>query len=642
MIYFLTNGDYSSDKDNFLSEGITITTDEGFCRDTLLSLPFLGYDKETTSLNTILAKQLLDSIGDKDIQVVIDRTTIKAEFLQEIADKRKLYGHNIQYDMSVSLANDLVIKNIYDTMHVEQRLGLGSGRPNNLKDVYERRTGKPFPTSKDVRKEFEDWPEGKKFESKHIIYSAGDISTLESIIEAQKEMIDFSDMQFLMDIENNFTHILCEIEYEGWYLKEDQWRELIEIAKKERYLQEIKMDSILEQAKQIYPNLNKYIFKRELISQPDLFGGSMDINPNTFNYSSSDQVLEIFRQVSLPVPSYMAKDEVLKKKVLKESMAEEALNTYLITYPNSPLKEFVDALQVYAKVVKKISSFGERFLVSKLRKKGTKTKIGYKNPKTGKVHTNYEQCATDNCRLSSGDEKNGYYNSQQLPKDNRYRVCFSLSPQEIAEGWKVCTMDLSGAEVIIAASLSGELKVLDYKDIHSELATPAYRKVLRYIRDSFCDDEEKQIQEALLLLSNTKGKATRQLAIHSLENWQTFTISKNDPHLAENRDDFKKVVYGLFYGGTAMRIAQVLNVPLKYAEIIEIALKTELPLLFKYLDDNAQLAKTQGKITFNKRTNSRHIFEAYLKAAQYNRELTYGERGEMERASKNYPRLMGY
>lgn len=190
---------------------------------------------------------------------------------------------------------------------------------------------------------------------------------------------------------------------------------------------------------------------------------------------------------------------------------------------------------------------------------------------------------------------------------------------------------------MIAASLSGELKVLQYKDIHSELATPAYRKVLQYINHTFCDDKERQIEEALLLLSNTKAKAKRELAIHSLENWQTFTISKNDPHLAENRDDFKKVVYGLFYGGTAMRIAQVMNIPLKYAELVERQMKLELPLLFKYLEDNASKAKNQGFVIFNTRTNSKHIFETYLKAAQYGRDLTYAEKGEMERASKNYP-----
>lgn len=443
MIYFLTKGDYSLFKDSFLSEGITITQDEEWCKETLLSLPFLGYDKETTSLNTILAKELLDSIGDKTLQVVIDKTTVKAEFLQEIANQRKLHGHNIQYDMSVSLANGLVIKNIYDTMHIEQRLGLGSGRPNNLKDVYERRTGLPFPTSKDVRSEFVNWPEGKRFEAKHIIYSAGDISTLEPIIEVQKRMLELNNMNFLADIENRFTHILSEIEIEGWNINEPEWLALVDLAKKERHECEVEMDSILEQAKEIYPNLNKFVFKRELITQHDLFGGSRDLNPQTFNYSSSQQVLSIFETTGLPIPQKMTKDEVLRKKVLKNSIAEEALNDYLIKYSHSPLKDFIIALQKHAKVVKKISSFGVRFLVSELRTKSG-SKMGYKNPKTGKVHTNYKQCSTDNCRLASGDEEWGYYNSQQLPKDNRYRKCFTLSEQEIADGWKVCTLDLSG------------------------------------------------------------------------------------------------------------------------------------------------------------------------------------------------------
>lgn len=122
-----------------------------------------------------------------------------------------------------------------------------------------------------------------------------------------------------------------------------------------------------------------------------------------------------------------------------------------------------------------------------------------------------------------------------------------------------------------------------------------------------------------------------------MENWQTFTISKTHEHLKENRDDFKKVVYGAFYGATSNRIAEVMNIPLPYADLIDKQLKIELPILFKYLDDNSKIAKETGKLTFNTRTNSRHIFKSYLDAAQYGRSLTFAEKGDMERASKNYP-----
>lgn len=629
MIYFLTKGDYQFD-------GIIVTQDEELCSKILHDLPFLGYDKETTHLNTLIARELLDSIGDRNTQVVIDRTTVNPKFLQELADKRKFWGHNIKYDVSVSLANGLVIRNVGDTMIRDQRLGLGSGRLNNLKDVYERRTGKMFPTSKDIRSEFVNWPENKKFESKHIIYSAGDVATLEDIIEPQSKIITACGMDFLIDIEERFLHILSEIEVEGWYLDKKSWLELIELAKRERYQFEVEMDSILEQLKEVYPKLNEYIFKRELVTQADLFGGAIDLNPQTFNYGSPQQVLEIFKQVDLPIPTQNKKDEKLHKKVVKPSVSEDALNEYLIKYPRTPLRDFIITILKHKKVVKKISSFGERFLVTELRKKDG-TKVGYENKVTGKVHTTYRQCMTDNGRLASGEEDLGFYNSQNLPKENRYRKCFTLSPQEISEGWKICTMDLSGAEAVLAASLSGELKIMQFKDIHSELATPAYVRVLKYIRDSFYDDKEQQVQEALLLLSNTKAKATREFAVHSLENWQTFTINKTDGHLKENRDDFKKVVYGAFYGATSNRIAEVMNIPLPYADLIDKQLRKELPILFKYLDDNAQKAKEQGKITFNTRTNSRHIFKSYLEAAQYGRALTYTEWGEMERASKNYP-----
>lgn len=437
MIYFLTKGDYQFD-------GITVTQDEELCSQILHSLPFLGYDKETTHLNTLIARELLDSIGDRNTQVVIDRTTVNPKFLQELANKCKFWGHNIKYDVSVSLANGLIIRNVGDTMIRDQRLGLGSGRLNNLKDVYERRTGKMFPTSKDIRSEFANWPESKKFEAKHIIYSAGDVATLEDIIEPQSKIITACGMDFLIDIEEKFLHILSEIEIEGWYLDEKGWLELIEIAKRERYEYETEMDTILNQLKEVHPNLNNSVFNRQLVTQADLFGGSVDLNPQTFNYGSQDQVLEVIRNTGLPIPTHNVKDETLHKKVIKESIAEDALNEYLIKYPRTPLRDFMVTLLKQKKVVKRISSFGVRFLVTQLKLKQGKTKIGYKNPRTRRVHTSYKQCNTDNCRLASGDESIGFYNSQQLPKISAYRKCFCLSPEEIAEGWKIGTMDLSG------------------------------------------------------------------------------------------------------------------------------------------------------------------------------------------------------
>lgn len=630
MIYFLTK---NIDRYNF--SNVKVTNDEETCLAMLNSLLFMGYDKEATSLNTILARELLDSWGNDELQVVVDKTTIP-NFGQQIADKYLLHGFNIKYDHTLAKANGLTLRRVKDAMLVEQRLGLGSGRPNNLLATYERRTGKKFPTQKQTRTEFVNWPRGQLFEEYHIIYSAYDVQVLPEIITVQDDLVKKADMEFLMNgIEHRLCPILGNMELEGMKLNDAKWLTLVQDNTKLKAQSELKLDAILEQMKPVYPVLNSYTFKRTFAEQTSLFHESKDAGVKTFNYSSSPALLKLFIAAGLPVPKGMKKDLILKKKVLKPSIAEDTLKEYLIKYPKTPFKIFIEELIIYKKLEKRLNSFGARFLSSELRTKSS-MKIGYKNPKTSKVHTTYRQCMTATGRLASGDEENGFYNSQQLPKDNRYRNCFTISDEEIQAGWKVCTLDLSGAELIIAASLSGEVKIFQMKDIHSTLATAAYRRVLKYIMET-ASSKEEAISNIKILLTNTKLICTQEEAEEAYNNPSGYTISRETKFREEIRDDFKRVIYGLLYGATASRISEVLNVPQKWAEIVESTLREELPILFKYLDDNSHKAKTEGFVKFNNRTNSRHIFKSYLEAAQYGRNLTILEASQIERNAKNYP-----
>lgn len=631
MIYFLTK---NVDKYSF-DDDIIVTDDEQLCEDILSERKFMGYDKEATSLNTLLARELLDSWGDADVQVVVDRTTCNPAFAQRIADKYVLHGFNIKYDYTLAKFNGLNIKRVKDAMLREQRLGQGSGRANTLLATYERRCNKTFPTQKKTRDDFINWPKGQLFEAHHIVYSAGDVKILPEIFAVQEVLITSLNMNFLISIEDRLCPILGDMEIEGFYLNEVAWRGLVDDNKRKKANAELLLDSILEQMKPIFPTLNGYKFKRNFNEQTSLFGENTDAGVKGFNYSSSNQVLSLFKAAGLPIPTQTKKDFKLKKKVTKPSIAEQALKEYLILYPKTPFKVFIEALLIYTKIEKLINSFGMRFIQYDVHEKGKKPKLGYKNYYTHKVHTTYRQCMTATSRLASGDEKFGYYNSQQLPKQNRYRNCFILSEQEKAEGWKICTLDLSGAEVVILTALSGELKILQYKDIHSELCTPAYQRVLNHIKQNYRPDE--WITQTKILLSNTKFECTTEEATIAIKDPNSYTIDKVDTFRAEIRDDFKRVVYGLFYGGTASRIAEVLGISKEWAELIEGSLKEQLPLLFKYLEDNAAKGVSTGIITFNTRTNSRHIFKSYLDAAKFQRALNKVEKSTIERNCKNYP-----
>ena len=193
------------------------------------------------------------------------------------------------------------------------------------------------------------------------------------------------------------------------------------------------------------------------------------------------------------------------------------------------------------------------------------------NPVTNKLHTIYRQCGTATGRFASGGGKyeKDKINSQQIPKEKEYRNCFCEE-----EGYNILTIDLSGAELVILASLSGDeyLKtILD--DPHSPLATAAYNKVIQYILNTF---PESRWMDELTELLRTEDRARQAIKDRS------FTITKSTSK--DLRDSFKAVIYGLSYGASEHKVAYTLKIPLDYAKLMVEALENTIPTTFDYLD----------------------------------------------------------
>jgi DNA polymerase-1 len=183
---------------------------------------------------------------------------------------------------------------------------------------------------------------------------------------------------------------------------------------------------------------------------------------------------------------------------------------------------------------------------------------------TGLLHTTYKQCFTDTGRLSSGDSKTGKVNIQQVPKLKKLRKCFKY-----LAGYKILTIDLAQAELVFLSSKAQDKKLMELNkgDIHSYLATKAWRKIL--------GDE-------------------------------TYIVSQTEN--TDKRTEFKNVVYGAVYGAGVQKIAETMNISLAQAELVMQSLREELPDTFKYMDNASKFAVDNGYIEFSKRTHSRRWF----------------------------------
>ena len=94
----------------------------------------IQYDSETTGRDARLCKILCIQFGNKikNIQYVIDITTIDILNFKEILETKLLIGHNLKFDLQFLYNYEIIPLNIWDTMIIEQLLHLGFD-PKNIK-----------------------------------------------------------------------------------------------------------------------------------------------------------------------------------------------------------------------------------------------------------------------------------------------------------------------------------------------------------------------------------------------------------------------------------------------------------------------------------------------------------------------------
>ena len=571
----------------------------------------MGLDTETTSLDPYYAKLLLVSIGDAKVQYVVNATKCDITFLNDFKHK-KFIGHNIKFDYKVLKVQGVELRKLYDTMIAEQRIRKNLHGRYTLSAVLKRRFDINLP--KDIRGLFQGLRDYSVLENRSVIlYSAADVEHLTRLFEKQQQIYTKMHMKFLVEqIEFRIIPIIGDTELEGLLCDEKRWEATLDENYERKIQLETAMDEELKKNRLNFKTFDRYYAKNV---QTSLFGPAESTvieSKAGINYSSPKQILEIFDTAGIMPPigsnGPTTGDEQLKQMILDGT--------------SGILTEFIKLLIDHREVAKRISSFGLSFVSEK----------GYKNRVTGKLHTIYRTCSTKTGRFSSGDSKHGYFNSQQVPKEKMYRECFITDP-----GYKIMTIDYSGAELIILGSLADdkELIRLQSTDIHSFLATNAYTQILRIL-----NTEDAPIGIIQQILSSSLHKCTESeadLALRGIISGNIFTVDKTSSLCYGIRTDFKNVVYGVAYGAGTEKIAETLGIPEFYGRVVYDSLKKDLPATFKYLEENSQIGLKQGYLVFNDRTNSRAWFPEVLSARVKGARPPQYVIEKIQRDCKNYP-----
>ena len=525
---------------------------------------YSALDLETTGLIFNKDEVLLVVLGNKDVQYVIDWCSVdKGLLFDKMGNISNFIGHNLSFDLPwlISRGFNFSTNSIYDTMETELTLIKGTSHSVSLKETVKRRLNIDT-FDKGITKEFTFMNRREPFfEDRHIEYAAKDIVYLDDVRVQQENYLVKYGQQELVNYNNSMVIVTSYMKVAGMYVDTEQWMKLYYDNLRKSDQLEVELD---EELNKLGLKQKKRVKQRTL--QTDILGGTIDVvnkNINNINYSSPAQIVDIFRSLKQPIPKSAKED--------KNSIGTPTLQQYLIDRPDTPLKSFIEKLITYKDLSKKCNAFGKSWLEEFV-------------DQDNKVRAQFKINRTTTGRLSCASP-----NLQQIPADQRYRSCFIGEGNNLIWG-----ADLSGAELKILASLSGDTVMLDLiknnGDIHGYAAT----KVLQYLSGD-----------------------------------ETVIVDKNNNK--EFRTKMKNVIFGLSYGASPNKIAELLDISKFKAEEVYKILKNTFVGTFEYLEKVASFGVREGYVTFEKKWNGRRWFPEMF--GTYNS----SQKSAVERYCKNSP-----
>ena len=366
-------------------------------------------DSETTGRDAHLCDFLCVQFGNDsaDKRIVVDCTTVDIRKYKDLLESKLCILQNAKFDLQFFFNYGIIIRNVYDTMIVEQLLHLGwpAGQISYaLNAIAERRLH--INIDKTVRGEI-NW---RGLDTSVIQYAAGDVTYLEQIMHSQVKDLKSQDLMKAARIECDFVPAISYLEWCGIHLDRDKWKAKMQSDHERLNQAKNALDDFVIKT----PSLKEYVY---INTQGDLFTG-FDLTPKVkINWSSSSQVVKIAKILGF---NTMTKDK--KTGEDKDSVIEKLLK------PQKGIcDEFLQLYFDYQEHFKVVSSFGQGHLNAI-------------NPKTDRIHTVYKQLGAASGRMSCGSQQPNtdlaklnqvpqkdctYPNMQQLPADDQTRGPFT-------------------------------------------------------------------------------------------------------------------------------------------------------------------------------------------------------------------------
>lgn len=408
-------------------------------------LDIISVDTETTGFSPHSDKILSLQIGNYDIQVVIDATTINITVYKELLESKLCIFQNAKFDLKFLYKKGIIPTKIFDTYLAEVKLHQGLlGIRKNLQVLTEK-----YCQTNDVDKAKRGWIHKYGLYHHEVLkYAAYDVKYLERIKEAQERLLLDKNLTKAVQLENEFVVVLAYIEYCGIYIDKNQWINKVNRAKNDLDI--------------LHKDLNKFIIDNNLTkyinSQLNLFSTEKEV---LINWNSPKQVITLFKELGVNTKNDKGKDSI-DSKILSSQISKSPI-----------VKKYLD----FKKEQKDVSTYGMNFL-------------SHINKYTNRIHSNFTQIL-DTGRTSCGGKNKttgeSYINLQNLPNNKETRDCFIAEKNNI-----LVNCDYSGMEYIVMVNKSEERNLIEFfksgeADLHSFVASKIYPE----LKDSSLSDIKK-------------------------------------------------------------------------------------------------------------------------------------------------------
>ncbi len=348
----------------------------------------LGIDTETTGLDPHTCELLLLQLSTDDKVYIVDCRRLVPLALKPVLENPEILkvaqNAKFEYEMLRQQVG-ITLAGIFDTMLAERICTAGHGREISLKQISAKYIGAVL--DKAVREAF--------YKTAHIgdaylapeqlHYAARDAFIMLPIWRLQQKELRRLKLEQIADLEFRCVAAVGDMELAGVKIDEVKWRKIIEDVGVQREAAAAELCEMLQSA----------------TMQATMFGVP------SINLNSSTQLMEAFSNLGVDLP--------------------DTMESTLVKFSHPAVAKLLE----YRSHEKTLSAFGENVL-------------SLINPKTGRIHPDFNQHGADTGRFSCNRP-----NVQQIPATSDFRKCF-IAP----EGYKLVTCDYSQAELRILAELS--------------------------------------------------------------------------------------------------------------------------------------------------------------------------------------------